>query len=213
MIERSDSFNKISEALLKAQPNIDSALKTATGHHGKYSDLLEVITVLKKPLNDVGVLIMQSVDISRKDNGDDKYILITCLMHPTSGEFFSSNTPILCAKVNDPTAFGSGLTYAKRYGLQAFGLLPSEDDDGKAAAREAAKIPDIDDDQQKVIDVICSKMPPKEGFTPDGKSIARLCYVNSVATPKTYPTDMSKAIGIVEWLLNKFKDSQLYKGV
>lgn len=214
MIERSKEFGDIAKALLKAQPYIESALKTKEGHYGKYAELVEVMSVIKKPLNAQGILVIQAVDIARSENGDDKTIVITSLIHADTSQYFSSNTPVLCKQVNDPTALGSGITYAKRFGLQAIGVIPSEDDDGKAAARaEAAIKPDVTDDQQKIIDVICEKMPPKEGFAPDGKSIANLCYANSVSNPKTYPNDMSKAIGIVEWLLNKFKDSQLYKAV
>ena len=211
MIERSKEYIKIAKALLVAQPLIDTALKGTEGHYGKFADFCEVINAIKKPLNDAGVLIVQSPDISTKADGTQSHVLITALIHVESGQYLCSNTPILCAKQNDPAAYGSGLTYAKRYGLQALGLIPSEDDDGKLAAREAAKKPDITDDQQKIIDVICEKIPSKEGFAPDGKSIASLCYVNSVANPKTYPNDMSKIDDIIEWLLNKFKDSQLYK--
>lgn len=211
MIEKSKEYIKIAKALLVAQPLIDTALKGVEGHFGKYADLAEVINAIKKPFNDAGILLLQSVDIATDSCGANSPILITALIHAETGQYFSSNTPILCAKQNDPPAFGSGLTYAKRYGLQALGVVPSEDDDGKLAAREAAKKPDITDDQQKIIDVICEKMPPKEGFVPDDKSIANLCYTNSVANPKTYPNDMAKVVSIIEWLLNKFKDSQLYR--
>lgn len=211
MIERSQKYTEIAKALLKAQPLIDTALKGVEGHYGKYADLAEVINAVKKPFNDAGVLILQSVDIATDAAGVNSPVLITTLLHADTGQYFSSNTPILCAKQNDPPAFGSGLTYAKRYGLQALGVVPSEDDDGKLAAREAAKKPDITDDQQKIIDVICEKFPSKDGCNPDGKSIANLCYINSVANPKTYPNDMTKADDIIKWLLNKFKDSQLYK--
>ena len=45
-------------------------------------------------------------------------------------------------KVKDPTnpqAMGSGITYAKRYGLQAAFGIPSEEDDGNAASKPAAE--------------------------------------------------------------------------
>jgi hypothetical protein len=213
MIERSKEFGAIAKAFLKAQPNIETALKTKEGHYGKYADLVEVMEVIKKPLNAEGILIIQAIDISRTENGDDKVIIITSLIHAETSQFFSSNTPVFCKQLNDPTALGSGITYSKRFGLQAIGVIPSDDDDGKAAAREAAKIEKPTEDQQLIIDEICKKMPAKEGFTPDNKSIGRLCYINSVSVPKDYPNDITKIVGIIEWLLGKFKDTQLYKNV
>ena len=38
---------------------------------------------------------------------------------------------------------GSGITYAKRYGLQSMFGLPSEDDDGNEASRPSPKIKSV----------------------------------------------------------------------
>jgi hypothetical protein len=56
----------------------------------------------------------------------------TVLLHE-SGEFISSLTEVLCAKQNDPQAHGSGISYARRYGLQSLVNLGSADDDGESA--------------------------------------------------------------------------------
>lgn len=154
MIERSKEYLKIAKALLVAQPNIDAALKATEGHYGKFADFCEVINAIKKPMNDAGVLIVQSPDIGTNAEGVQYPVLITTLIHADSGQYFCSNTPILCAKQNDPPAFGSGLSYAKRYGLQALGLIPSEDDDGKLAARKAANIPKPTELEWECVDAI-----------------------------------------------------------
>lgn len=59
-------------------------------------------------------------------------VVETILLH-TSGEFISSETRVEVAKVNDPQALGSAITYARRYGLQSLVALPAEDDDGEGA--------------------------------------------------------------------------------
>jgi hypothetical protein len=64
----------------------------------------------------------------------------TLLLHE-SGEWISCQTPIVCAKQNDPQAFGSAITYAKRYSLQAILGVPSEDDDGESAMERKKKGP------------------------------------------------------------------------
>jgi hypothetical protein len=56
----------------------------------------------------------------------------TVLLHE-SGEFISSLTEVICAKQNDPQAHGSGVSYARRYGLQSLVNLGSADDDGEGA--------------------------------------------------------------------------------
>jgi len=160
MIEKSKEYLEIAKALLIAQPKIDTALKATEGHYGKFADFCEVLNVIKKPLNDVGVLIIQSPDIGTNADGVQSPILITTLIHAETGQYFCSNTPILCAKQNDPPAFGSGLSYAKRYGLQAMGVIPSEDDDGKLAARKAANAPKPTELEWQCIDAIIAKMPP-----------------------------------------------------
>ncbi len=59
-------------------------------------------------------------------------ILVTTIYH-SSGQWIRSYHPIVCAKPNDPQAFGSALTYGKRYSLMALAGMSSGDDDGEAA--------------------------------------------------------------------------------
>ncbi|MFA7100683.1 MAG: ERF family protein [Bacilli bacterium] len=125
----SNSITEIAKALLEAQKAIEGALKKTTGvHSAKYADLTEVIDSVKKPLNDNGITILQAVN-GTENNGA---VVETMLLH-TSGEYVKSITPVYCAKPNDPQAFGSGVTYSKRYALQALLGLPTYDDDGETA--------------------------------------------------------------------------------
>ena len=133
MINHSEQISNIAAALLKAQRDIGHVLKAADNPYYKshYADLTAVIDSVKDPLNKNGIAFLQAVD---SDN-EGKPVIDTILLHE-SGQYLSTITPVFCKKPDDPQAFGSGVTYSKRYALQAILGLPTEDDDAeKATAR------------------------------------------------------------------------------
>jgi len=68
---------------------------------------------------------------------DGKNFVVTILLHE-SGEMMESFTEIVYNKQNDAQAQGSGITYARRYGLQSFVCVGADDDDGdKASVKQA----------------------------------------------------------------------------
>ena len=111
-----------------------------------------MIEAVKGPLNDNGIVFLQGVDF----HGTCPCVT-TVLLHE-SGEFLSTETPIFCKDPNNPQALGSGITYSKRYSLQAIMGLPTEDDDGNAGARTPAapktiaNKPEVDVGQLKSMD-------------------------------------------------------------
>lgn len=121
----SESMVTISGALLKAQIKIRSVTKDASNpfFKSKYADLASVINACKEELNAEGITILQPIEGDRVE---------TVLLHE-SGEWLSSSTRIVCKSENNPQDQGSAITYARRYGLQSFILLPSVDDDGDGA--------------------------------------------------------------------------------
>ena len=136
MIEKSENITNLAAALLKAQKDMGTALKDATNPYFKssYADLKAVIEAIKEPLNNNGVSFLQAVNGA----GEGNPVVETMLLHE-SGQFLCKRTPVFCAKPNDPQAFGSGVTYSKRYALQAFLGLPTEDDDGNAGTAKNPK--------------------------------------------------------------------------
>ena len=134
MITHSEQITNLASALLKAQRDIGAATKGAKNPFFKssYADLGAVIEAIKEPLNRNGITFLQAVDSfpQASDHGDA--VIDTILLHE-SGQYLSTRTPIFCAKPNDPQAFGSGVTYSKRYALQALLGLPTADDDGEGA--------------------------------------------------------------------------------
>ena len=128
-MNRSESITKIAAALVKAQGTMGNALKDSKNPFFKssYADLNAVREACLPALNANGVSVLQpTVSV------DGKSFVETVLLHE-SGEFISSLTEVLCAKQNDPQAHGSGISYARRYGLQSLVNLGSADDDGESA--------------------------------------------------------------------------------
>ena len=129
----SQSIKEISVALVKAQSKMGAAVKGAANpyYKSKYSDLNSVIEACKEHLNAEGISVLQPV-ISDA-SGD---YVETVLMH-TSGEFFSSSLKLRTLKENDMQAYGSSISYARRYGLQSMVFIPAVDDDAESTmARE-----------------------------------------------------------------------------
>lgn len=135
-MNKSDSIIKITTAYLKAQKEIGAAVKDSSNpfFKSKYADLGSVMEACKKALNDNGISVLQPV------NGDE---VETILIHE-SGEWLSSNTKIVCKVSNDPQAYGSAITYARRYGLQSMVFIPAEDDDGNKATGNVAKVEQVE---------------------------------------------------------------------
>jgi len=125
-METSETLTKIIPDLLKAQKEIEKVSKNADNpfFHSKYTDLSVIIDGVKSPLNNNNITVLQPI---MKD------VVETILIH-TSGEFISSETNVICKKEADPQAYGSAISYARRYGLQSLVLLSAEDDDGNSAS-------------------------------------------------------------------------------
>jgi hypothetical protein len=130
-MKTSESIKNLTKSLLKAQTQMGSAKKDAKNpfFKSKYADLPTVMEVVKGPLNDSGILILQPAS-----HRDGKNFITTTLIHGETGEFMSSETEVVCSKANDPQIFGAAQTYARRFGLQAMLFIPAEDDDGNYAS-------------------------------------------------------------------------------
>jgi len=130
----------ISAALAKAQAQIKSAIKDTEGQVGssrkyKYANLGSVFDACKKALNDNGIAIVQRTDF----NGPEIW-LETMLLH-TSGDVITGRYPLRPTQ-DTPQAYGSALTYARRYALSAMvGVVADEDDDGAAGSKRDDEAP------------------------------------------------------------------------
>ena len=123
-------MKNIATALLKAQTEMSNPKKDATNpfFKSKYADLNAVREAVIPILNNNGIVVLQPIK-----NIDGKNFVCTMLLHET-GEMLESFTEIVYNKTNDAQAQGSGITYARRYGLQSFVCVGADDDDGNRAS-------------------------------------------------------------------------------
>jgi hypothetical protein len=121
-------MKNISKAFVAAQKAFGPALKTATNPHFKsrYADLSACVEAVIDGLNDAGIALMQVTHDC--DNG----VIVETLFVHESGETMSAGKLHVPAIKQDAQAYGSALTYARRYSLMAACGIAPEDDDGNA---------------------------------------------------------------------------------
>lgn len=124
----------IYKKLLEFQKLGISIKKNSVNPHFKneYADLNEVLDKVKKPLNDLGIVIIQRP----MQNALGGYL--ETILHDTEDETqVESETPF--ENVTDMQKLGGAITYAKRYSLVAMLALEDDDDDGNKASTPAQK--------------------------------------------------------------------------
>lgn len=126
----------IYEALLAAQSAFPPVSRDAVGQAGprryQYATLLNVIEAVAPALHDHGITLTQPTVAG--EHGE--LWLHTVLTHAASETHITGVIP-LPAPV-DWQQWGSAMTYARRYGLQALlGITPDDDDDAASAPRSS----------------------------------------------------------------------------
>ncbi len=132
-IHTSPSIKEIATAMNVAQTKMHGAHKNSANPFFKssYANLESVMDAIREATAGLGISYMQLSAVMVTDNGPI-YGITTRIMH-VSGEWIEGFYPVICAKQNDPQAFGSATTYARRYALSAaFGVV-QVDDDGEGA--------------------------------------------------------------------------------
>ena len=124
---------KLYDAMAKAFHDIEGATKDSLNPHfkSKYADLSSVVAAVKPALAKHGLWFRQMTHMV-----DGGVSIETFICHAT-GEEVSCGVLFTPASKNDAQAYGSALSYCRRYSLMtAFGVCP-EDDDGNAASKAA----------------------------------------------------------------------------
>jgi len=154
MTEQKNNFAK---AFVKAQLEMVNASKDSTNPHfkSKYADLTSVREACVPFLNKYGIAVLQPII-----QLEDKQYIKTVLLHE-SGEEYSCLTEIIHAQ-NTAQAHGSGITYARRYGLQSLVCIGADDDDGNEASKgekpkTEKQIETINFDQEIKIENLCKQ--------------------------------------------------------
>ena len=128
-------MQKIATALVKAQKAFGPALKSSTNPHFKsrYADLAACVEAVIDALNENGIALVQ-----HSHECADGIIIETIFIHE-SGEMISGGKLHVPATKQDAQGYGSAMTYARRYSLQAACGIAPEDDDGNNASRAPSK--------------------------------------------------------------------------
>ena len=128
-------MQKIATALVKAQKAFGPALKSSTNPHFKsrYADLAACVEAVIDALNENGIALVQ-----HSHECADGIIIETIFIHE-SGEMISGGKLHVPATKQDAQGYGSAMTYARRYSLQAACGIAPEDDDGNNASRAKPK--------------------------------------------------------------------------
>lgn len=127
-------------ALAKAQGMMGGALKDSDNpfFKSKYADLSSVMEAIRPAFAANGLGFIQVIHDSEKSA-----CVETILIH-SSGQSYKCGRCSVPVNKADAQGYGSAITYAKRYSLQAASGVPSVDDDGNAAARvKETKAPTI----------------------------------------------------------------------
>lgn len=127
----SEQIGELAKALAQGQASARSAKKTSTNPHfrNRYADLAEVSDVHRECFAPLGLAVSQWIMCG----ADNEVRLCTLLTH-SSGQWIRSVGALPAIK-RDPQAYGSALTYARRYALAACLGIAADDDDGEAASR------------------------------------------------------------------------------
>ena len=160
-------------ALHKAQQSFRPAIKDTANpfFKSKYADLASIWEACKDALSENDLFVSQTTDLTEQGA-----VLITRVYH-TSGEYLESKTPIICAKQNDPQAFGSAMTYTRRYSLAATLGIITDDDDGEGAmVRTADKVQPKPKEQPK--------SEPQKSATAEQKATIKTLLSNDLITPE-----------------------------
>lgn len=126
-------MKEFASAFVQAQAEIIAALKGSDNpaFKSKYADFGAVVDAIKPACTKHGLGYIQK--ITEREGG---IYCETVILHK-SGESFSTDKLPMPAPKDNPHGYGSAITYAKRYSLQAAFGVPSEDDDGNKAVEGA----------------------------------------------------------------------------
>jgi len=150
----SPTLGALAKALAAAQASLKDAKKDATNPHFKnrYASLSSVRDALQLVLPKHGLSTVQTT----APHGDAGVCVVTWLLHE-SGEWIRGELFLPVAK-KDPQAFGSALSYARRYALAAIvGISSDEDDDAQTATMPAKTRPAAVPTPEPIIDELAER--------------------------------------------------------
>ena len=131
-IWKSDSIDKLAQALSKAQSEMKGAEKKSTNpfFNSGYADLHTVIEASLPYLTKYGLSVIQG-----NDGKPGEFYVTTMILHE-SGQWIKSTLKMPVEKAT-AQSIGSTITYGRRYGLSAMVGISQYDDDGNSVSHPA----------------------------------------------------------------------------
>jgi hypothetical protein len=184
------------EALAKAQLEFKAPAKnrkvdfTHNGQRTKYAyaDLADVIEAVKEPLGKNGLATIHQLMYDGQYYG-----LKTSLIH-SSGEFVDTWYPLPDPSTNaiKPQAFGSALTYARRYSLSSLVGIASDDDDDGQTADPAVQVPKSEEKKRYTAEQSHEARQKGKGYYPDHERAAHEAKQKQYSVPQLPESQLSK---------------------
>lgn len=153
--ETSNELGELAKALVAAQLAMKPAVKDAKNPHlkNKYADLGSVRDAVMPALLANGIAVTQGAC-----TGQAEHVAVVTQLTHTSGQWMRARIEVPYQEqkgTNIAQAFGSALSYARRYALLALVCGAAEDDDGAGAA--PARTPQAtSDDDGPILEAIAS---------------------------------------------------------
>ena len=132
-MKTSENIDCLAKAMVALQSEMGIAVKENKAYHYKYADLAGIWSVIRAPLTSNGLTVMQ--DALSLPEGVS---VVTRVMH-TSGQWIDFGPLMVPMAKIDAHSTGSACTYGRRYALCAALGVVTDDDDGQAAMKPAAK--------------------------------------------------------------------------
>ena len=132
IMNKSESIAAISQAIAKAQHDVENASKNAKNPHfkSKYADLAELLNTVRPVFSIHGLAIVQMPSF------DGGIASVETMISHSSGEWISSICSAPVSK-QDAQGVGSAITYLRRYSLAAMCGIAQEDDDANSSVGHA----------------------------------------------------------------------------
>ena len=136
IVEDLGNRRKLYVKLQELQRRLPIIPKSATNPHFKsrYADFPTIMEVVKPLLVEIGLVYLQPLCVS-----DNPAILKidNIIIDPDTGYAFNATSTVPIGNNLTPQAYGSAVTYARRYSMASFlNLVVDDDDDGNAASME-----------------------------------------------------------------------------
>ena len=127
----SEKINEIAKALIEVQSEIMDPVKNATNPHFKndYADLSAILSIVRPVVSKSGIAVVQTMEPC-----EFGVTIVTTLMH-SSGQWVRSRLSMKPGK-DTPQAYGSAITYGRRYSLAAILGITQTDDDGNDGSQK-----------------------------------------------------------------------------